>query len=70
MRQKAENRVQDNKETNINIIWNLQKRIRHENNSLVESYKYALQADPSPKLTIEIDLEMRLSREYSRRYNS
>lgn len=69
MRQKAENRVQNNKETHINIIWNLPK-ILHEKNNIVKSYKHALQAHPAPKLTIKVNLEMRHSREHSWQYNS
>lgn len=68
MRQQAENRVQSNKDTDTDIIWNLQE-ILAENNSYVRISKYALEAEPSPGLIDKVDSEMRSSAEDTRQYN-
>lgn len=41
MRQQTEKRVQANKDTNTDIIWNLQEML-HEKNTYVRSFKYSL----------------------------
>lgn len=55
MKQQAEiKRVQANKNTGIDIIWNLQEKL-HEKNSYVRSFKYVLELSQSSELIVKID---------------
>lgn len=69
MRQQTEKRVQTIKDTDIDIICKLQE-ILNQKYSYVRSFKFSLEADPSPKLTVKIDSEKILSGEHFRQYNT
>lgn len=66
MRQQAEKRVQANKHTDIDIIWNIQEMQRKKNN-YVKSLKFALEADLFLEFTVKLDSENKPNGKYFRR---
>lgn len=69
MMKETEKRMQSNKHTENNIIWNLLE-VLHEKNSYVRSFKYTLEAEPSPDLAIKIDSGNRFTMKHSRWCNA
>lgn len=65
MTKKSKKRVQSSKQIDTNIICNLQEML-HEKNSYVRSFKYTLNADPSPDLRVKIDSGKRFTMKHSR----
>lgn len=69
MRQQAKKTVQAIKDTDIDIIWKIYEML-NEKYRYAKSFKFPLEADPSPKLTVKINSEKILSGEHFRRYNT